>query len=187
MTDGLKSAVYFDRDGTINEDSGYLSDPGALEMIPGAARSIKKLNDRGVPVVVISNQSGVGRGYFAEEAVKAVNDRLASILSAQGAFIDAIYYCLHRPDEDCECRKPRTGLVDRAAKEHGIDNRRSYVVGDKASDIGLAESAGAKGILVLTGNGAKERDKLAAAPAFVAADINEAVEWIIRDMAAAGR
>lgn len=179
---GKKMAVYFDRDGTINEDVDYLSDPDRLVMIDGAAASIKRLNEAGVPVIVISNQSGVGRGYFSEEAVEAVNERLESLLGAEGARLDGVYYCAHRPEEDCGCRKPRTGLVERAAKEHGIDNSSSYVVGDKASDMGLAANIGARGVLVLTGKGAEERKKLSVSPDFVADDITGAVEWIMKDL-----
>lgn len=179
---GKKRAVYLDRDGTINEDVDYLSDPDGLVMIDGAAASIKRLNEAGVPVIVISNQSGVGRGYFSEEAVEAVNERLESLLGAEGARLDGVYYCAHRPEEDCGCRKPRTGLVERAAKEHGIDNSSSYVVGDKASDMGLAANIGASGVLVLTGKGAEERKKLSVSPDFVADDITGAVEWIMKDL-----
>lgn len=179
---GKKRAVYLDRDGTINEDADYLSDPDGLVMIDGAAASIKRLNDAGVPVIVISNQSGVGRGYFSEEAVEAVNERLESLLGAEGARLDGVYYCAHSPEEDCGCRKPRTGLAERAAKEHGIDNSSSYVVGDKASDMGLAANIGARGVLVLTGKGAEERKKLSVCPDFVADDITGAVEWIMKDL-----
>lgn len=182
MTGKKRRAVYFDRDGTINTDVGYLSSPDELEIIGGAEQSIKKLNEAGVLVIVISNQSGVGRGYFTEDAVEAVNERLKSLLEAEGARLDGVYYCAHRPDEECGCRKPETGLADRAAREHGIDNSSSYVVGDKASDMGLADKIGARGVLVLTGNGAKELGKLSRRPDFVAKDITGAVEWIMEDL-----
>lgn len=177
-----KIAVYLDRDGTINEDADYLSDPEGLVLIDGAAEAINRLNASGVPVIVISNQSGVGRGYFSEEAVEAVNERLESLLGAEGARVDAVYYCAHSPEEDCGCRKPRTGLADRAAREHGIDNTASYVVGDKDSDMALAVNIGARGVLVLTGKGAEERNKLSVSPDFVADDISGAVDWIMEDL-----
>lgn len=182
MKETKKRAAFFDRDGTINEDVGYLAKPDDLRMIDGAATSIRRLNDAGVKVIVISNQSGVGRGYFTGDDVEAVNGRLVELLADEGARLDGVYCCVHRPDEDCGCRKPRTGLTDKAAVEHGIDNALSYVVGDKASDMGLAEKIGAKGVMVMTGNGPEEFKKLAGKPDFVAKDITDAVDWIIEDM-----
>lgn len=187
MKERKARAVFLDRDGTINEDVGYLAKPDDLRMIDGAAISIKRLNDAGVKVIVISNQSGVGRGYFSGDDVEAVNGRLVELLAAEGARLDGVYYCAHRPDEGCGCRKPGTGLPDKAAAEHGIDNSMSYVVGDKASDMGLAEKIGAKGVMVMTGNGPEEVKKLAGKPDFVARDIGEAVEWIMEEMKAVSR
>ena len=106
-----KAVVFLDRDGTINEDADYLSDPSGVVLIEGAARAIKLLNDRGIKVIVVTNQSGVGRGYFKDSDVEAVNARLKELLAREGALVDAIYHCPHRPDEGCECRKPGTALA----------------------------------------------------------------------------
>jgi len=177
-----EATVFLDRDGTINEDVGYLSDPEALVMIEGAAKAIRLLNQSGIMVILISNQSGVGRGYYTDAHVDAVNERLKEYLGKEGAAVDAIYYCNHHPDVDCNCRKPRTGLAELAAIEHKLNHDRAYVVGDKSCDVSLAKNLGAKGILVLTGKGANEIECMEEAPDFVAKDIFEAVAWILADL-----
>ncbi len=176
-------AVLLDRDGTINEDRGYLSDPAELVLIPGAARAVKRLNDLGVKVIVITNQSGVGRGYFTESDLESVNRRLAELLEAEGARIDGVYYCTHRPDEGCECRKPRSGMAKAAALDHDFDPAAAFVVGDKASDVELAWSFGARGVLVTTGYGSGELSVLKRPPDYTAPDIGTAVDWIIGELA----
>lgn len=181
-----EAAVFLDRDGTINVDTGYLSDPEELVLLAGSVEGIKKLNDRGVKVIVITNQSGVGRGYFGEEAVAKVNARLSELLALEGARVDAVYYCPHRPDEECTCRKPRNGLLLKAAEEHGVDLSRSFMVGDKASDVELARSCKARGVLVLTGDGMEEISKMARFPDHVAGDLLEAADWIIKELEKAG-
>lgn len=175
-------AVFLDRDGTINEDSGYLHKPEELVVINGAAEAIRRLNSAGIMVVIVSNQSGVGRGYFADSDVEAVNDKLVGIIGAIGARVDAIYYCNHHPDEDCGCRKPSLGMLNKASAEHGIDLALSYVVGDKGSDIELARNAGARSVLVLTGEGKGESVKLKRPADFVAEDLASAVRWILDDL-----
>lgn len=185
MTDkGREAAVFLDRDGTINIDVGYLSDPDELRLIGGAARAIKRLNGHGIKAVVITNQSGVARGLVTEEDLGRINSRLVEILGSHGAVLDGIYFCPHHPDEGCRCRKPAAGLVERAVRELDIDPARSYVVGDKAADVGLARGSGAKAVLVLTGEGAGELKKLADPPDYVAAGLEEAVDWILDDMGA---
>ncbi len=179
-----KGAVFLDRDGTINHDTGYISDPEGLVLLPGAASAIKRLNENGIKVIVVTNQSGVGRGYFTEADLRAVNKRLEELLLLDGARLDGIYYCPHRPEEGCGCRKPEVGLLERAAEEHAIDPRASFMVGDKAVDVHLAKRAGAKAILVLTGKGAEEEEKLDEKPDFVAMDILDAVTWILEDIKA---
>ena len=176
-------AVFLDRDGTINEEVGYLSDPDGLKLIRGAAEAVKKLNDHGIKVIVISNQSGVGRGYFSERDLARINMRLTELLLSYEARIDAIYYCPHHPDDGCECRKPEPGLLKKAAREHSIDLGRSYVVGDKKTDVELAVNAGSKGILVKTGFGREQLKTMTSSAAFVADDLLDATEWIINDMA----
>lgn len=172
-------AVFLDRDGTINIDTGYLGDPAQLRLIDGAAHAIKRLNEAGIKIIVISNQSGVGRGFFTNADVTKVNERLVEVLAASGARLDGIYFCPHRPDDGCRCRKPETGLVDGAAREHAIGIKEGCVVGDKASDIGLARNLGVKSILVLTGNGKEALSKTTPAPDYVAQDLADAVSWIL--------
>lgn len=179
---GSNIAVFLDRDGTINEDTGYLHKPEELVIINGAAEAIRRLNSAGIMVVVVSNQSGVGRGFFTDSDVEAVNKRLVDVIGADGAKVDAIYYCNHRPDEDCGCRKPLPGMIKKASAVHGIDLTNSYVVGDKGSDIELALNAGAKGVLVLTGKGQDESHKLKRPADFVAEDLMNAVIWILDDL-----
>lgn len=176
-----RPAVFLDRDGTINEDTGFIDSPERLIIIDGAASAIKKLNSKGFHVVVITNQSGVGRGYFSKESADAVNKRLEEILKKQEAHLDGIYYCPHHPDDGCECRKPRTGLIKKASADLSIDFNKSYVVGDKVCDVELAQNIGCKGILVLTGEGMKHREMLVNKPSYIADDLKDAVEWIIRD------
>jgi histidinol-phosphate phosphatase family protein len=176
------ATVFLDRDGTINEDVGYLSDPAGLVVIEGAAKAIRLLNEKKIKVIVVSNQSGVGRGYYTDSDVEAVNLRLRELLAAKGAALDAIYYCNHHPDVDCQCRKPGTGMAELAALEHELNSSMAYVVGDKGSDIGLARNLKAKGILVLTGKGASELEGMEEAPDFIAKDLTEAVGWIIADI-----
>ena len=174
-------AVFLDRDGTINEDTGYIDSPDRLVLISGASSAIKELNLKGFRTVVITNQSGVGRGYFSKEALDTVNKRLEWLIKKQGAHLDAIYYCPHHPDDNCECRKPATGLLEKAKRDFNIDFKKSYVVGDKASDVEIAKNIGCKVILVLTGMGKDEKKKLQSAPSYIADDLKDAVEWIIKD------
>ncbi|MBI5236476.1 MAG: HAD family hydrolase [Deltaproteobacteria bacterium] len=183
LLDAKGATVFLDRDGTINVDTGYVSNPDTLELIPGAGRAIRRLNDAGVKVVVVSNQSGVGRGMFTGADVEAVNDRLAALLRVDaGARIDAVYFCPHHPDDNCPCRKPMTLLAQRAVAEHGIELSRAYVVGDKASDVWLGRNLNVKTVLVLTGDGKKELSKLNPAPDFVADDLSGAVDMILADL-----
>ncbi len=187
-----RQAIFIDRDGTINEDIGYASSPDELIIYPWAARAVRLINEAGLPVIVITNQSGVARGLYTEDTLAEIHDHLREVLSESGAHVDAIYYCPHHPkhgDERyrklCDCRKPQTGLLDRAAREHDIDLGRSYVIGDKASDINLATNAGARGVLVLTGYGSEtfaNPDRWPCAPSLVADDLLRAVESILADL-----
>jgi histidinol-phosphate phosphatase family protein len=176
----LKDAVFLDRDGTINEDRGYIRRPSDLHLIPGAAEAIRALNERGLPVVVISNQSGLARGYFTRSDLTAINAQLVTLLKQDGASIDAMYFCPHLPDDGCPCRKPATALVERAVKK--LDIRCSYMVGDKGTDIALARGAGARAVLVKTGHGSEELAHLAEEPDFIAEDLLSAVTWILKDL-----
>jgi len=184
----LRGGIFLDRDGTIIEEAGYLSDPEALELIAGAARAIRLINHLGFRSVVVSNQSGVARGYFPASVVDEINKRLSFMLKQEGAFLDGMYYCPHHPEEGCTCRKPEPGLLKRAAEELALDLSLSYMVGDKADDIETIHRVGGQGIAVLTGNGREEQaDWQGGPPDFIAQDLLEAVYWILLQEAAKRR
>ncbi len=145
-----RGAVFLDRDGTIIEDTGYLADPAAVRLLPGAAPAIARLNRAGVPAIVVTNQSGIARGLLDESAYAAVARRLDALLAAQGARLDADYHCPHHPDltGPCECRKPGPLLYRMAAAEHGLHLADSWWVGDRMRDVVPAERLGGRGILI---------------------------------------
>ncbi|HLZ14286.1 MAG TPA: HAD family hydrolase [Candidatus Acidoferrum sp.] len=181
----MRPAVFLDRDGTILDEVGYLNHASRFRMLPGAAAAIAKLNAADDPVIVVSNQSGVGRGYFPESVVTEVNQLMHRELEKAGARLTAVYYCPHGSADTCGCRKPKLGMVRRAAEEHSIDIERSFFVGDRRSDIELGHNAGGKSILVRTGYGEGEftwqMAKWPKAPDFVAIDLAAAVDWILRN------
>ncbi len=181
-------AVFLDRDGTINEDVNFLSSPEQVILIDGSAEAIKEMNELGLKVIVFTNQSGIARGYFTEDDLHKIHSRLDELLSQSGARIDAYYYCPHHPTEgngkykvECECRKPKDGMLQRASREHNIDLKKSFVVGDRCADIKAGKTAGATTILVLTGHGHQGYEKCKREnlePDFVARDLKEAVQII---------
>lgn len=186
------SAVFLDRDGTLNEEGGYLNHVDRIRLIQGATEAVTLLSRHGLKTVVVTNQSGVARGYFPESLLPQLHERLQALLREGGAELDAIYYCPHHPDvgeppyrQDCDCRKPRLGMIRRAEKELSVDARSSYMIGDKLSDVEFGKRAGCKSILVLTGYGRGElehnRDKLDGEPDYIAKDILDAARWIIND------
>jgi len=140
--------VVLDRDGTMVIDRGYLADPEGLEFTPTAPEALRWLYDRGYRLVVVTNQSGVGRGLFPIDRVEAMNARLHEMVESAGARLSKIYFCPHTPEENCDCRKPKLGLMERAAFELNFDPRKSVVVGDQESDIEFGHRAGAKTILI---------------------------------------
>ena len=168
---GSKRYVLLDRDGTVIVDKHYLSDPDGVELLPGAAEGLKRMQDMGFGLAVLSNQSGVGRGYFDEASVRSCNRRLEELLAVHGVDIDGFFYCPHGPEEDCVCRKPAPGLMEQAARTLGFDPRESVMIGDKAADMGLGRATGATTILVLTGKGEKHRPKCVDDTDFVADDL----------------
>jgi D-glycero-D-manno-heptose 1,7-bisphosphate phosphatase len=177
---GLRIGVFLDRDGTIIEEKGYLSDPEDVELIPGAARAIRLLNHLGLRTVVVSNQSGVARGYFPLSVVEEINERVRLLLGEGGASLDGMYYCPHHPDDWCTCRKPEPGMLLQAAGELGIDLPRSYMVGDMASDVETIHRLGGKGIVVFTGYGKEELESWQGDPPdFVVQDLLAASYWIL--------
>jgi D-glycero-D-manno-heptose 1,7-bisphosphate phosphatase len=157
------AAVFVDRDGTLIEEVGYLDRVDRVTLYPWTTDALRALNRAGLPVILVSNQSGVARGFFTEAVVDEVHARMAALLEAGGAHIDAYYYCPHHPDGTmqgyrgaCDCRKPKRGLVDRAVSKFGVDPARSFVVGDRWLDVGLAHTIGGRGVLVRTGYGGDE-------------------------------
>lgn len=167
---GKRAAIFVDRDGTINEEVGYLDRLENLQLIPGAAEAIRLINASGRKVVVVTNQSGVARGLFAESFVAETHACLNELLRAKGARIDAFYFCPHHPTEgrgeyrrECDCRKPAPGLLLRAAAELHLDCARCHIVGDTLQDIAAGAAAGVRGILVRTGHGEEAASKLGAA------------------------
>jgi D-glycero-D-manno-heptose 1,7-bisphosphate phosphatase len=155
-----------------------------FRVFPFVAAAIRRLNEARLPVIVITNQSGVGRGYFPESLVHTVHELMTQKLAAVGAHLESVYYCPHTTADGCDCRKPKLGMFERAAREHSLDLRRSFVVGDRYVDIDLAHRAGARGILVRTGYGEGELAWHAAQwprqPDFVAENLTGAAEWILR-------
>lgn len=149
-----KRFVLLDRDGTINVERGYLADPADLELIRGAADGLRQLRELGLGLVVITNQSGIGRGLFDAGQLALVHDRLRRLLAAEGVSLDGIYVCPHHPDDRCTCRKPQTGLAQQAARELGFAGSETFVIGDKPSDVRLGHNIGATTVLVRTGYGA---------------------------------
>jgi histidinol-phosphate phosphatase family protein len=147
--------VVLDRDGTIIVEKVYLSQPEQVELVPGAASGLKHLREIGLTLVVVTNQSGISRGLFDRTALDRIHQRMTDLLGAEGAGIDAIYYCPHLPEDACTCRKPRPGLIERATVELGLGPVPSFVIGDKPCDVDLGRGIGANSILVRTGYGAE--------------------------------
>lgn len=186
----MNRAIFLDRDGTLNEEVGYVNHASRFRLFPWTAEAVRLINQAGYKAIVLTNQSGVARGLFTEALVHDVHRKLETELGEQGARLDAIYYCPHHPSGavasyrlDCECRKPRPGMVERAQREFHLDLSRCYFVGDRYLDVSLAHAVGARGILVLTGYGLGERDHQQAAwprpPDYIAEDLLDAVRWII--------
>ena len=189
----MNKAVFLDRDGTVNEEVGYLKDLEKLRLIPGAGSAIKRLHEAGFLVVLVTNQAGVARGYFPETLVHEAHKRLDEMLGREGARIDAVYYCPHHPTAGnsayttaCDCRKPGTGLIDQATRDFQIEVKHSYVVGDKWSDVELGQRAGAHTVLVQSGYAPDDpgnvRPEHVKEADFIARSLVEAAEWIIEDV-----
>jgi len=185
-----KAAVFLDRDGTINEQMGYINHISRFHLLPGVVDAIKRLNDANIPVIVVSNQSGLARGYFPEELLTAVHEKMHAQLAEKGARVDGVYYCPHHPEakekrfrEACNCRKPKPGLILTAAKEMGIDPEKSIVVGDRWSDIKTATACGARSVLVRTGYGRGDEQYIGPfqeiQPHKKCDDLQGAVNWIL--------
>ncbi len=193
-------AVFLDRDGTIARDVHYCRDPRDFDILPRVPAAIHTLNENGFKVVVITNQSGIARGYFTLETLSRIHEKMAAELARDGAFIDAIYLCPHHPDEGCECRKPKPALLHQAARDIGIALDRSYMIGDDIKDVQAGKAAGCRTVWLrpvaadctddravaadCTDDRADSADQgglHSAASHHVAADLFEAVEWLLKD------
>jgi histidinol-phosphate phosphatase family protein len=147
----VNKCVFLDRDGTIAKDVPYCSSPEQFELLPGAGEGIKRLNNAGFKVIIFTNQSGIGRGYFSEKMLGRIHEKMKADLAEYGAHIDGIYYCPHHPDDNCDCRKPKPNLIIKAAKEHNIDLSQSFIIGDSVIDIEAGRAVGCVTILLAHG------------------------------------
>lgn len=179
------SAVFLDRDDTLIRDRGYLSDPGGIELLPGAPEAVRLLNEAGVPAILVTNQSGIARGLFDEARLNAIHERLRELLADRGARLDAVYYCPHHPEGtvrafsiSCACRKPSPGMLVQAAKDFGLDLPSCFMIGDKIEDVQAIRGVGGTGILI----GAKKPGGPDVKPDFVARDLIGAVRWVLNAM-----
>jgi heptosyltransferase II len=177
--------VFLDRDGTLNYDSGYLKSASELKLLPGVGPALARLKAAGARLVVVTNQSGVGRGILTLKDLEAIHARLEGLLEQDDAALDAIYFCPHHPDDGCRCRKPARGMVDRAVSELQVDLRQSYLIGDHARDVQLAKAVGAKAILVTSGRVDEQAINMLRAqqamPDTIVQSMAEAVDWILKD------
>ena len=169
-------AVFLDRDGTMAKDVHYCRCPEDFKLFPNTAKAIKLLSEHGFKVIVITNQSGIARGYFTEEALAQIHEKMKTELAKEGAWIDGIYYCPHHPDDNCNCRKPKPKLVLQAAKEHDIDLKHSFVVGDLSLDIDLGKAVGCKTILLLD----SPQEDMNISPDYIASDLLEATQYVLQ-------
>jgi D-glycero-D-manno-heptose 1,7-bisphosphate phosphatase len=187
----MRPAVFLDRDGTLNEEVGYINHIDRFHVFPWTAEAVLRLNRAGIPAVLVTNQSGVARGYFPETLVQEIHRMLQADLARSGAGLDGIYYCPHLPDgkveayrKTCVCRKPSLGMLQRAAQEFDIDLGSSFVISDRYRDLSMGFKVGARGALVLTGYGKGEylyhKDSWPRMPDCVAANLLEAVDWVLR-------
>lgn len=182
--------IFLDRDGTVNQEVDFLTSPEELALIPRSAEAIREAHQLGYRIFIVTNQSGIARGLLTEDQLTRINQVLTQELERKGAAVDAIYYCPHHPDAkdplyaaDCACRKPRTGMIERAEREFPIDRRRSFVIGDRLADIQLGNNAGIPAILVLTGYGKDELEICRTANArmeYVASDLFDAIQYVKR-------
>lgn len=170
--------VLLDRDGTIIVEKNYLSDPDNIELLPGVLDALKKLKKLGLGLLIITNQSGIGRKYFDLETLEKINQKLADLLLSRGVVLDGIYFCPHTPEDNCACRKPKVELVEKAKDKHNFDPKSCFVIGDNKGDIELGKNIGATTILVRTGYGEKVAQERIIKSNFVVNDLLSAVAVI---------
>jgi len=186
--EATRAAVFLDRDGVLNDQTGFVNKPEDMNLLPGAAAAVARLNRAGIPVVVVTNQGGIALGYLTENDLAAINERMAQLLAAEGAHVDALFYCPHyangtvtRYVQQCPDRKPGTGMLEKARDALGIDLRTSVLVGDATTDILAGIRAGCRTVLVRTGLAGKD-GKAVAEPDYAVADLSEAVELILTEL-----
>ena len=175
----MRKLILLDRDGTVNEEVHYLSSPDQLKLISGAAEGIRRLNQAGFAVAIITNQSGVARGFLSVATLELIHHRLRKLLDAEGAVIDGIFFCPHLPSDECSCRKPQPQLAHYAAREIGITLEGVIVIGDKECDILLGKAIKATTVLVRTGHGTHYEPSPEAQPDWIFPDLKAASDWII--------
>jgi D,D-heptose 1,7-bisphosphate phosphatase len=177
-------AVFIDRDGTINVDVHYLHDPSQFIMYPGVGEGVKRLKENGFKIIIITNQSGIGRGYFTEKQLSDIHEKMIQEFQKFDVTLDGIYFCPHHPDDNCSCRKPNTGLFERAVIDHDIDTRNSFMLGDKILDIGAGIKIGARTILIPEPHTHEEliaqKHLWEYSPDFIANNFSDAVAWILK-------
>ncbi len=171
--------ILLDRDGTIIKDKHYLSEPEGVELLPNAAEGLKLMQSAGYGLIVVTNQSGIGRGYYAESDMVSVNTRMQDLLAESGVEFVSIYHCPHAPGQECNCRKPKTGMFEQAIAEFGVNPADSYVIGDKICDVELGLAKGAGAILVRTGKGLEEEPTCVGKATYIADDLVDAAKFII--------
>ena len=184
------TAVFVDRDGTLNHDTGYVTSPEQLVLFPGVPEAIARLNHLGVRVLLVTNQSAIGRGMMTIEGLESIHERLAELIRPYGASIDGIFFCPHHPQDECGCRKPKAGLIDEAVNRFALDVSQCYLVGDKRSDLEAAQTASVPGVLVMTSSYSadvvKARDAGQISIEFVADSFVHAVDWIEQQIVTRG-
>ena len=176
----MNKAVFIDRDGTMAKDVPYCSRPEDFELLPESAEGIRLLNEQGFKVVVVTNQSGIARGYFTEETLATIHNEMRHKLARYGANVDAIYYCPHHPDDNCECRKPKPGMLLQAAADLNIDLGLSYVIGDNDMDMEVGRNVGCKAILIAE-KGKEAASQQVSHPDYVAPSVSAAARWIVAE------
>ncbi len=182
-----RAFIVLDRDGTVIEERHYLSDPAGLAILPGVPAALRAFHALGFGLVLLTNQSGLARGLFDVKTLDAIHGRLQDELAESGVFLDGIYHCPHLPEEGCSCRKPALGMIRQAQEELGLDPCASYMIGDKACDIGVGLGAGLRTVLVRSGYGSKEEKTMRLTPHLVADGLPEAFEMIRQEMGRAGQ
>jgi len=177
----LDRAVFLDRDGTIAKDVPYCRRVEDFEILPGVPEGIRMVNQHGFKTVVITNQSGVARGYFTEETLSLIHQKMKQELQKHHAFVDAIYFCPHHPDDGCDCRKPKPTLLLQAAKDMGIALEMSYMIGDDAKDVKAGKAAGCRTVWLTVDPSQAENKQQHQLPDHIAGSLYEAVKWVIED------